>query len=85
VAGHQPLAILGCPTPGTDIALDHNDYIRRIGISRVLSAVLEAGAESLVIYGDGAKATERVGELLVLDRLARAETSARHLRRNGAV
>jgi hypothetical protein len=55
------------------------------GISRVFSRLLEAGAESLVIRRDRAKATGRLGELLAFDGFGQRETSAWPQRCNGSL
>lgn len=66
-------------------ALDYDHYMGEIGTSRVFWGVLEGGAASLVTHRNGAKATERVGELLAFDGLGRRETSARHQPPNGSL
>jgi GTP-binding protein len=55
------------------VTLDHNDYVGRIGIGRVMAGKLKKGQRIALLKRDGSRIDDQVTQLHVFDRLGRQE------------
>ena len=57
------------------VTIDHSEYVGRIGIGRIYSGTIHAGAKILVVKNDGSRAMSQVKQLFTFDYLGRKECS----------
>jgi GTP-binding protein len=56
------------------VTLDHNDYVGRIGIGRVMAGKIKKGQRVALLKRDGNRIDDQVTQLHTFDRLGRIET-----------
>jgi GTP-binding protein len=55
------------------VTLDHNDYVGRIGIGRVMAGKIKKGQRIALLKRDGSRVDDQVTQLHIFDRLGRLE------------